>query len=273
MNLIGCQHRQGSTNPYRQRILVLLVILLWQVRGPGLQAEQGPVAGIQIKPENILFSGNKTISSEQLRAIFRNAGTVTARLSPQQMDTYSADRITHAVNMLLAFYRDRGFIRATVDPPQMDFDPQGGGSRLRMLFKINEDHIYHPGQVRIRGAHTLTEPLLNAMLNIQSGNPLSMAKLNTGTLTIQRAYLGLGFLDVDVKVSLDPQESKKRADILVDITEGVQYHVRKVELIGNSPVSILLLREFLPLQQGDIFAEKTFEACLQYLNNSGLLRS
>lgn len=186
------------------------------------------------------------------------------------MDTYSADRITHAVNMLLAFYRNRGFIRATIDPPQMDFGTQGDTSRLTMLFKINEDHIYLPGQVKIRGARTFAEPLLTPMLNLQPDIPLSMAKLDTGILTIQKSYLSLGFLDVEVKASLDAQESKKRADILVDITEGPQYHVGKVELVGNSPVSIPLLQEFLPLQQGDVFGEKTFEACLQYLNNVGI---
>ncbi len=248
----------------------MFVLFLCLVHGSFCQVQQGPLAGVQIRPENILFVGNKAISSEQLRAIFRNAGTVTAGLSPEQMDTYSAERITHGVNMLLAFYHNRGFVRATIDTPEVGFDTQGQRSRLKILFKIGEDHIYSPGQIRIRGARLYPEPVLIALLNIQPGSPLSMAKLDTGALTIQRAYLSLGFLDVDVKTSLDPQENRKRADILVDITEGVQYHVGKVELAGNSPVSMPLLREFLPLQKGDIFEEKTFEACLQYLNNVGI---
>jgi outer membrane protein assembly factor BamA len=270
MKPISCHHRRGIFNSRKCGTLALLVLSLWLVGRPIYQAQQGPIAGVQIKPENILFTGNKAISSDQLRAIFRNSGTVTAGLSPSQMDTYSADRITHAVNMLLAFYRNRGFIRATVSSPQMDFVTQEGASRLTMLFNINEDHIYLLGQVKIRGARTFTEPSLSAMLNLQPDIPLSMAKLDSGVFTIQKSYLSLGFLDVEVKSSLDAQEIRKKADILIDITEGAQYHVGRVELIGNSPVSNLLLREFLPLQQGDVFGEKTFEACLQYLNNVGI---
>jgi len=223
-----------------------------------------------VKPENILFAGNTSISSEELRSIIRGAGTVTAQLSPESMDVYNTDRITHGLNMLLAFYRNRGFVRAEIKGPDIDFVPGEGSNRIRLLFKISEDHLYRLGQIKISHFKTLDESALTAMLNIQPGQPLNLAKLNAGVQAVQRAFLSLGYLDIDVRTSLDFNEKKGLADILLTIKEGPQYHVGQLELLGNPLISSLLLRDFLPMQTGDIFAEKTFEACLQNLNELGI---
>ena len=71
------------------------------------------MAGLKIPKENISFIGNKSFASDELKTIFRSAGTVTAQLPPQFMDTYNNDRIVHASSMLLAFYRNRGFVKAS----------------------------------------------------------------------------------------------------------------------------------------------------------------
>jgi outer membrane protein insertion porin family len=245
----------------------LLLLLAWV---PVAQGQQGQVSGVFVKPENILFIGNSSISSEELRSIFRSAGTVTAQLSPESMDVYNTDRIAHGLNMLLAFYRNRGFVRAEIKGPDTDFVPGEGGSRIRLLFRISEDHLYRLGQVKIGGIKTLDESILTAMLNIQPGQPLNLAKLNAGVQAIQKAYLSRGYLDIDVRASLDITEKKGLADVLLNIKEGIQYHVGQVDLLGNPLISSLLLRDFLPMQTGDIFAEKTFEACLQNLNELGI---
>ncbi len=253
-----------------QRTLMAEALLLLLAWVPVAQGQQGQVSGVFVKPENILFIGNSSISSEELRSIFRSAGTVTAQLSPESMDVYNTDRIAHGLNMLLAFYRNRGFVRAEIKGPDTDFVPGEGGSRIRLLFRISEDYLYRLGQVKIGGIKTLDESILAAMLNIQPGQPLNLAKLNAGVQAIQKAYLSRGYLDIDVRASLDITEKKGLADILLNIKEGIQYHVGQVDLLGNPLISSLLLRDFLPMQTGDIFAEKTFEACLQNLNELGI---
>ena len=245
----------------------LLLLLFWV---PMSRGQQGQVSGIFVKPENILFAGNTSISSEELRSIIRSAGTVTAQLSPESMDVYNTDRIAHGLNMLLAFYRNRGFVRAEIKGPDIDFAPGEGNNRVRLLFKISEDRLYRLGQVKISSIKTLEESALTAMLNIQPGQPINLAKLNAGVQAVQKAFLSLGYLDIDIRAGLDFNEKKGLADILLNIKEGPQYHVGRLELLGTPLISSLLLRDFLPLQTGDIFAEKTFQACLQNLNELGI---
>ncbi len=248
----------------------LAVLFLLLISLSSAEAQQGQVSGIFIRPENIIFTGNNSISSQELRTIFRSAGTVTAQLSPQSLDVYNMDRVNHAMAAVLAFYRNRGFIRAAINGPETDFNAAEPGSKVRLVFQIVEDQLYHPGLIRISGARVFSEDLLTNMLNVQPNRPLNLAQLNAGVQAIQKAYLSLGYLDVDIQSNLDVTGKRKIADILLTIKEGRLYHVGKVEVAGNSPINPALLGEFLPLQSGDIFAEKAFDACLQSLNELGI---
>jgi len=93
--------------------------------------------------------------------------------------------------------------------------------------------------------------------------------INAGILAVREAYLALGYLDVEIKTSLDAPKSKRLADLRVDISEGNAYHLGRVELAGKSPIDVKRLRELLPLQPGDLFGRSAFEACLETLNELG----
>jgi hypothetical protein len=82
-------------------VVGVFTILVWiPIR---CYCQQGTFAGVKVAPENLHFVGNKSFSSADLRAIFRSAGIVTAKVPPQFIDTYNNDRITHATNVLLTF--------------------------------------------------------------------------------------------------------------------------------------------------------------------------
>jgi outer membrane protein assembly factor BamA len=107
------------------------------------------------------------------------------------------------------------------------------------------------------------------MLSLQPKAVVNLAKINAGILAVREAYLALGYLDVQIKTSLDAPKSKRLADLRVDISEGSAYHLGRVELAGKSPIDGRLLRELLPLQPGDLFGRNAFEACLETLNELG----
>jgi len=245
------------------------ILLFYWATGSLAMAQQGTLAGIAVKPENILFVGNKSISSQDLIAIFRGAGTVTAQLSPEKLDTYDSHRINHSLNMILTFYHNRGFIKAAVSPPEIDFAASNPVGRAQVTLRITENNSYRLGEIRTNVAQVLSPALLASLLNLQARAPVNLSKITTGALAIQEAYLALGYLDFDVKTRVETRDDKRVADVVLDITEGKQYRLGKVEMIGNSPIKDALVREFLPFQSGDIFGKKAFEACLQFLNELG----
>jgi outer membrane protein insertion porin family len=256
-----------TSTDYRVMVCLWMTSLMFPST---LGAQQGTLAGVKVSPENIRFIGNKSVSAEDLRAIFRSAGTVTAQVPPEFMDTYSNERILHAINILLGFYRNRGFVKASINPPEVEFAQGEPSATMVFVLKIIENNSYQLGQVRIAGATALREEVVASMLNLQPRQPVNVSKINAGILALRETYLTLGYLDVDIKTTLDAPDGKKTADLKVDISEGSQYRVGQVQLIGNSPIKEKLLREMLPFQPEDIFGRKAFDACLETLNELGI---
>jgi len=263
-------NRDGFFEDSVMRGLLRIILFLYFTTGGLAQVQQGTLAGISIKDENIIFVGNKLIPTQELKAIFKNAGTVTAGLSPASMDIYTAKRIDHSLNMILAFYRNRGFIKVQVTPPDVNFATAAADSGLQLIFKVTENNPYSLDQIKISGGESLGEALLLSLLNLQPKKPINLSKIGNGTLGVQELYLALGYLDVDIKTRLEPQDDKKIADLIIDINEGKQYHLGKIELVGSSPIKSSLIREFLPFQIGDIFGKSAFDSCLENLNELGI---
>jgi outer membrane protein assembly factor BamA len=262
-----CRFLPGNVKTAVVSVLVSLLLLPTEI-----VPQQGTLAGLKVLPENVVFVGNKSFPAEDLRAIFRSAGTVTAQVPPQFADTYNNDRIAHAINMLLVFYRNRGFVKASINPPEVDFGPGTSTGKISLVLRISENTAYQLGQIRIVGAATLKEDVVVSMLNLQPRNPVNVSKINAGVLAVRETYLTLGYLDVEIQTALDAPEGKSIADLKINIVEGSQYHVGKLELVGSLPVQEKLLREMLPLQAGDIFGRRAFDACLEALNELGITR-
>ncbi len=256
---------------------ILLGILLWPVMLTTLtQAQYGPLTGIKLLPENIHFVGNRAMASDDLRAIFRSAGTVTAQISAAQVDIYDTNRINHALEMIQMFYRNRGFVKVMIEVPEFNFlsgsaagKPASPGGKMELVIKISEKNLYHLGQIKVEGLKALPQDQVIAMLNLQQDIPINFSKLNAGTLALRETYLTLGYLDVVIQTNLDAPDNRTLADLKISIVEGRQYHLGKIVLVGDSPIRESLLRESLPFQPGDIFGEKAFNACLETINSLG----
>lgn len=251
---------------------MLLLGYLGLILAPtGMSAQvQGQLGGFRIKPENILFVGNRNLSTADLRSIFQNAGNLMGSLKPNENNLYDNRRLNLGVNAMLAFYRNRGFIKATISPPEFEYGSTPANNQVQVIFHVTEEHAYLLGEIKISGAQALTSTVILGLLNLTPKTLVNVTKIDSGIAATRDAYLNLGYLDADVTSTLDILPPKNTVDLLVKIGEGNQYRVGRIQLVGTPSIQESLLREFLPLQKGDLFGEKAFHAVLEALNSLGL---
>jgi outer membrane protein assembly factor BamA len=231
---------------------------------------QGLLTGFKIKPENLIFVGNRVFSTADLRSIFQNAGNLMGTLSAEKIDVYDNRRLNLGVNALLAFYRNRGFIKTEVKPPEINYGNSSSTGQIQLIFQITEDIAYFWGEVTISGAQIFPQPVLLGMLNPTPKAPLNITKIDSGIALIREAYLNLGFLDVEVTSTVDTLPNRNIANLSVAIREGRQYHVGRIQIAGTPAIRETLVREVLPLQKGDLFGERAFKTALDSLTSLGL---
>ncbi len=160
------------------------------------------VEGAQTFVDAITFANAASIPEADLRGVLKLQ--TGAPYVPGQL---AADR-----DAIVAMYADRGYENATVTAtPEFSAD----NSRVRITYAVSEgpqifvDHVIVAGNVRTATAAIERE------LQIQSGDPLSLSKINDA----QRRLLGLGLFR-RARIDELRHGNETRRDVLVTVEES-----------------------------------------------------
>ncbi len=171
--------------------------------------------------------GNEKVKTEKIRERIALAeGTV---LAPAAL-TENAEKIRR-------YYEDENFFQATVTARTEPVRDQ----QVRVIFEITEGEKFHLAQIRILGAHGLTEKeIIKRMVTSERflfffGGTLKREELERDLDRIRALYLSRGYLEVKVgepTVTLNTEE--RTITVTIQVEEGPQFRVGRVAVSGNT---------------------------------------
>lgn len=160
------------------------------------------IEGTQTFVDAITFEQPTSVPESELRA----------RLTLQPGAAYVPGQLAVDRDAIAAVYADRGYENATVTPhPEFNAD----NTRVRIAFSVLEgpqifvDHVLIAGNIRTEASAIERE------LQIQSGDPLSLSKINDA----QRRLLGLGLFR-RARIDELRHGNETRRDLLVTVEES-----------------------------------------------------
>jgi len=195
---------------------------------------------------------------------------------------YDPAKVQRAANVLKEFLAERGRQFATVEPELRQIPP----SSLEVTFRVNEGPKVKVGEIAVEGNQVFSDrEVIRAMKNLRPvGIPSSILfenlfaksfdanKLEEDKDRIRDAYQQKGYFtarvleheltmrDVGGKGMripvFKPNKPGKRADLLLKVEEGKQYHLNKINFVGvklfKTPDA--LMRPLFQMQEGDVFS-------------------
>ncbi len=239
--------------------------------------KEGPV----VKVGKIRFTGNRHISSRTLRRamkglkpigipyslIFENLFPVTYDSSKLEMDT----------ELVRQVYRDKGYANAAVEQPKTQIRDEGGlnwftfrprtGKRIDILLPIEEGSRYRLGKITFSGVNPrFNAKALRATFPIKDGDWFNATEIGKGLKNLKNAYGADGYINFGAipKVSYDDKNHTVSLDI--DIDEGKQFYVSRIEFQGNTITRDRVIRRELLLQEGQIYNSQLWKYSLMRLN-------
>ena len=198
----------------------------------------------------VLLEGNNHFNADQLRAALAD------QLSAIEQSGLSPALADDAAFFLGVFYRKNGYSQAEV---QWGIEP---GNTLRLT--IAEGPFTRLGEVTFRGnAHLSSTTLLGYVTggirerfpDKKKPLPYVESDIKSGVERIRGLYRSEGYLDAVV----DPPElvlspDKTRADIVINIQEGIQYHFGKITFEGD----IIFYPQRELLKEMEVFTSKPY---------------
>ena len=237
--------------------------------------------GPTVKVGNITFTGNRTVSSRELRAAMRNLRPVgiphSIFLENIFARTYDASKLEEDTERVRRALQDRGYFRAGVSDPITHIRNEGGlsfftfrprqGKRIDIRIPVEEGPRYRLGGVTFTGnTHVPNVKALRSQFPTKDGELFNATAIGKGLDNLRKAYGSLGYINFTAVPTPRIDDAKHLVFLDIDIDEGKAFTVSRIEFQGNTITRDRVIRRELLIEEGQPYNSNSWESSLLRLN-------
>jgi outer membrane protein insertion porin family len=239
--------------------------------------------GPKVKVGKIKFEGNKNIKTRILRAAMKNLRPIgvphSIFLENIFAKTYDATKLEEDTERVRAEYQNRGYFKVVVRDPKTEIRDtghkgfhipllqHGAGKGVDITMPIEEGDKYRLGKITFKNNKAIQNvAALRSLFPIKDGDIFSREKVAKGLENLRKAYGTQGFINFTSVPGTTFDDDKKLAFLEIDVDEGKQFYVRRIEFQGNTTTRDKVIRRELALEEGNIYNSHLWELSLLRLN-------
>jgi outer membrane protein assembly factor BamA len=169
---------------------------------------------------------------------------------------------TFVFEQVRPLYEASAHLRVKIGEPAARFtgDPsQPLRKSVTVIVPIEPGPVYKWAGVTWSGNAAIPAADLNALIGLRDGEPADGVKLRAAWVHVSDEYARLGYLDAEVRPSLEFDDAKSRAAGKVSVVEGPQYHMGDLVLSGLSLDGERRIRAAWRIAPGSVFDGKYFD--------------
>ncbi|MBI1741064.1 MAG: outer membrane protein assembly factor BamA [Candidatus Koribacter versatilis] len=242
--------------------------------------------GPKVKVGRIRFQGNKHINNRTLVAAMKNLKPIgiphSIFLESLFAKTYDATKLNEDVERVRAEFQNRGYFKVVVDDPKTDIHDTGHagvhvpllqkglGKSVDITMPIDEGERYHLGTITFKNNKAVADQkALRSLFALKDGDIFSREKVAKGLENLRKAYGELGYINFTSVPDTKFDDEKKIVNLEIDVDEGKQFYVRRIEFQGNTTTRDKVIRREIALEEGQIYNSRFWELSLLRLNQLG----
>jgi outer membrane protein insertion porin family len=223
--------------------------------------------GRRITIDRIVIEGNQGLSDGQVKSVMatreRQYFILRGKVHRQ--------RLEEDIERILQLYNDHGFIQARVDSHDVTLDP--ARARVTVTIVVVEGPQFRVGTLDLEGASVLPLDEVRRQVLMKPGEVFSRTKLRDSMNNITKLYSTIGRASADAVPSVTQNEATRTVDIRIEVTEGPDVFVERINVTGNVRSEEKILRREVPFAEGDLFTSAKLDRAKQRLTNLGFFET
>lgn len=241
--------------------------------------------GPKVKVGRIKFEGNTALNARYLRSAMKNLKPIgiphSIFLENLFSKTYDASKLEEDTERVRDAMQQKGYFKAVVQEPKTNIRDTSGikwympfkishGKVVDITLPIAEGDKYRLGSIKFTGSKVVkNEAALRKLFPIKDGDVFDISLMRKGLENIRKAFGEIGYINFSAVPNTTIDEQKKLINIEVDIDEGSQFYVRRIEFTGNTTTRDKVIRRELVLEEGNVYNSRLWELSLLRLNQLG----
>jgi len=215
------------------------------------------------KVRSIKFHGNEIFSEKKLHRQMETKEKSLFRSGKFAMEEYLKD-----LGKIERFYKNEGYISAEIIRDTITIDSTEKWIDIEIYLEENEKYYF--GEIAFSGHSIYSIDEINDELTFEKGDAFSADILDESLANVYFLYQEKGYIYADLKDERVIEDSLVNLDIT--ITEGIEAHVRKIEIAGNTRTHDKVIRREMNIYPGDTFKRSKLMRSVRnvyYLNYFG----
>jgi outer membrane protein insertion porin family len=145
------------------------------------------------------------------------------------------------------------------------------GKNADITMVIDEGQKYYLRHFTFEGMKLFRTPDLIAkqVFGMGPGDTFSTQKLQKGIENLRKLYGDFGYIDFVPEPDPEPVPSSNKIDLTINVDEGHQFFVRRIDFQGNNTTRDKVIRRELLIDEGDLFSQRLWDTSILRLNQLG----
>ncbi|MFN7926097.1 MAG: outer membrane protein assembly factor BamA [Bryobacteraceae bacterium] len=248
------------------------------------KVQEGP----KVKVGVIDIEGNKVFKDKQVIRAMKNSRPIGVPHSILFENifakSFDSTKLEMDKDMVRNFYQERGYFTARALEHEVKMRDTGGKGFKIPLFKPNkpgkaadlkvtveEGRQYHLNNMNFVGVKLFRTPetIFPNIFQMKQGDIFSTAKLRKGLEQMRKVYGEFGYIDFVPEPSFDPQPNSDKIDLTLNVDEGKQFFVRRIDFAGNTTTRDKVIRREILLDEGQVYNTRYWDLSILRLNQLG----
>jgi outer membrane protein insertion porin family len=205
----------------------------------------------KVRIGDIRFSGNRVYGDFRLKLAMKKTKETGLVSRLMRKDIYNPAAIEEDLQKVRDLYRGAGYKTAAVLEPKLSVIEKGARRRLGIEIPVEEGARFKLGEIRLEGASVFREEVLRSRFKRPRGGWLRKKTIDEGLDAVRDMYRNFGHIMVEVEGEL-VERAGNVADLVVEIREGDQFRVGKLEFEGNTRTRDKVLRREFRVHEGTL---------------------
>lgn len=236
--------------------------------------------GTKVKVGNIKFEGNKQVSSRYLRSSMKNLKPIgipkSIVLENLFSRTYDSTKLQEDTERVRDALQQKGYFKAIVADPKTQMRDVGknwinpfskAGKVVDITMPVEEGDKFHLASITFSGGKAgVNTKALRRLFPMKDGDVFNTNDVRKGLEALRKAYGELGYINFSPVPTTEVNDEAKTVTLNIDLDEGKQYFVRRIEFQGNTTTRDKVIRRELAIEEGGLYNTRLWELSLQRLN-------
>ncbi|MEA3465290.1 MAG: outer membrane protein assembly factor BamA [Thermodesulfobacteriota bacterium] len=224
------------------------------------------VEGIKVTIDDIEFEGNSIFSARKLRGFMQTKEWwIFSWLTSG--GTYNEGMLANDIEIIKDEYFNKGYVRVRVKQPLITLSDDR--EEMDVLIEIDEGEQFFLGDMSVEGDLLIDEDKLLKGLSFKIGDVFSRKQLRADIKRLNDYYANRGYAYVNVSPATLINKEQKTVDVTFRIEQGIEVHIGRVNIAGNSKTRDKVIRREMVLVEGDLYSVSRMETSRKRINNLG----